>query len=93
MAPIDIKQLEEEGEEVGTGPRENRASQVLAFLKKNATAAFTQAEVAKAIGIGKTHANQVLKTMCENKLVHRRLVTGDNGRQLIYYSIVSKKDK
>jgi response regulator of citrate/malate metabolism len=91
MAPIDIKQLEELGEEVGSGPRENRASQILAFLKKNDKAAFTQAEVAKAVGIGKTHANQVLKTLCENKQVKRMIVTMDNGRQLIHYALVAKK--
>lgn len=91
MCPIKVEELEEFGKEVGIVARESRATAIIAYLKKNSGEAYTQTEIGKAVGIASTHANQVLRTLCEKKQAIRKVVTLAGGKQLIYYSLPKKK--
>ena len=93
MSPIDIEDLEKFGKEVGTVNRASRASAIVAFLGKNAKAAYTQTEIGKAVGIASTHANQVLRTLCEKGKVVRKTIVHADDKQLIYYGLPKKNDK
>jgi len=90
--PISAKELEEKGKEVGTGPRETRASQVLDFLKDNQDNAFTQKEVGKEVGINSTHANSVLGDLVKKGSVRRKEYTVD-GKPLIHYAFDPKSEE
>jgi predicted transcriptional regulator len=92
MSPIDIEDLEKFGKEVGTVNRASRAAAIVAFLGKNKSA-YTQTEIGKAVGIASTHANQVLRNLCEKGKVVRKTITHTDGKQLIYYGLPKKTDK
>jgi len=87
MSPIDIKELEEKGHEVGTEPRAARSEAVMSLLRKDPKKAHTQAEIGKAVGIRSTHANQILRNLVEKKTVRRASVADANGKTLIYYAL------
>jgi predicted transcriptional regulator len=87
MSPIGIEELEKKGQEVGTGPKESVATKVMATMKKNPKMAYTQADMAKELKIGKTHANQVLRSLVEKGVV-RRAQVDSGGKTLIYYALV-----
>jgi len=87
MCPIGIEELEKKGQEVGTSPKESRVTQVLAVMRKNPKTAYTQADMAKEVKIGKTHANQILRGLVE-KGVARRAQVVEGGKTLIYYALV-----
>ena len=84
MAPIEAKELEEKGKDVGTQPRSSRMGAVLDLLNKAPRKAYTQTEVAKLVGIGSTHANQILRNLVEKGSAKRAMVPVD-GKDRIYY--------
>ena len=85
MAPIDVKELEEKGIDVGTQPRTSRIGAVLELLNSKPRKAYTQKEVAEVLKMGSTHANQILRGLVDKEKAIRKVVDQD-GKSRIYYA-------
>ena len=85
MAPIDVKELEEKGIDVGTQPRASRIGAVMELLNSKPRKAYTQKEVAETLKIGSTHANQILRGLVDKEKAIRKVVDQD-GKSRIYYA-------
>lgn len=90
--PIDVEELAKKGTEVIKGP--SKKTEVVAILKKKEgksgkRQAFSQAEIAEALGIRPQYARSILMGLVEAGDAERKQVS-DGKRNKIFYAWAGK---
>lgn len=84
MAPVDLDKFETDGTEPQGRPKEKWQSQIVDYLKENPEQAFSDKEIAEALGTTTATVNQacrklVDKDMAERKSVDNKIYTRYTG--------------